>query len=1031
MNELYAVLLGSPEVYWNGKRLFFPFSKAEALLYYLLVRKHSSREELAALLWQDKEEVAARKNLRNTLYLLRKLTAEELVVTPSRAKVLLNTDAVSITTDIQEFNEVSQEESLVLYRGDFLAGFACKDADSFEDWVNRQRDSFKANIIDRLTKVIVSRLNNKDYSAAERYLKQLLLLDEYNESACRTLMKLYERSGAFAKAIEFYDCLAGKLSSELAISPQGKTQEVYERVRSKLVSRVAVVPAEQSAESFFGRERELTWLRNRVTDFCAERSPCACVILSGEQGVGKTMIVQRMQEMMAAENVTVLRTQCYQAELDYPYKAWNSIICQVMELLTQRGELLPAIWYQVIAYVFPAVLNNPAMAGRNQAVSGYAIHSGIIEEVMCGIIEKIAAQRKVLLFMDDIQWLDHQGRSVLRQLLRTARRTILCIATCRSEYQDQVDLLAGDFSQNDLVEQLTVENFSRAEVIRFSELMLPADKITTGLQQKLYEYTEGNALFLVESCKLIKMGQNVNCLSPRLRSVLQERVNVLSDNARKVLDVTSAFFSNVGYNELLAVCGMNEFEIVEAIEELQHKRLIQEINDSRLGLRAPVYKYSHIRIRSYVYEQLSSSRKTLIHKRAGSYLEELMDKDSFGRDVYSEILYHYSQINEKSKVLEYTIKLAEKYCCPQYELFPDLSRTYSGFVFENKLQIMGYLDKIKDLLAALAAEQMPWERLNQFQAAYLEMLGRYHIWRGDHHSGLKAIHQLLRLAAKKGFADYFIKGCQQVVYCAIQIRRPRLIELFANKLLNTANEANLEEKKAVMQRFMGIAYALRQEKELAEQYYRQSISQYKRLSERPDEFSLHIAAGYNYIGDLRRMAANLPEALYYYEQAIRVAGRGIGSAGVAIFLVNAGYTAYDLREYSKAAAYLEAARAIEGQLGEYQGYWCLRSYCTLHCILALLAIRDNCLQQGRRYLEKAADFSEKYHDAYQAGIIFRTKLEVRIQMQQDSLIQAAFADYINLSCEEYYRQGSELFSKIGNTVEQNMLDSIYAAANKQ
>ncbi|MCP6429155.1 hypothetical protein NL523_27960, partial [Klebsiella pneumoniae] len=75
----------------------------------------------------------------------------------------------------------------------------------------------------------------------------------------------------------------------------------------------------------------------------------------------------------------------------------------------------------------------------------------------------------------------------------------------------------------------------------------------------------------------------------------------------------------------------------------------------------------------------------------------------------------------KSKVLEYTIKLAEKYCCPQYELFPDLSKTYSGFVFENKLQIMGYLDKIKDLLAALAAGQMPWERLNRA----LEVIVRY------------------------------------------------------------------------------------------------------------------------------------------------------------------------------------------------------------------------------------------------------------------------------------------------------------------
>ncbi|CQR72854.1 hypothetical protein SOV_02380 [Sporomusa ovata DSM 2662] len=62
-------------------------------------------------------------------------------------------------------------------------------------------------------------------------------------------------------------------------------------------------------------------------------------------------------------------------------------------------------------------------------------------------------------------------------------------------------------------------------------------------------------------------------------------------------------------------------------------------------------------------------------------------------------------------------------------------------------------------------------------------------------------------------------------------------------------------------------------------------------------------------------------------------------------------------------------------------------------------------------MEKAADFSEQYQDAYQAGIIIRAKLEVRIQMQQDIRVQEAFADYLNLSCEEYYRQGKELFGK--------------------
>lgn len=218
---------------------------------------------------------------------------------------------------------------------------------------------------------------------------------------------------------------------------------------------------------------------------------------------------------------------------------------------------------------------------------------------------------------------------------------------------------------------------------------------------------------------------------------------------------------------------------------------------------------------------------------------------------------------------------------------------------------------------------------------------------------------------------------------------------------------------------------MRQETSLAEQYYRQSIAGYKRLGEKPEEFSLHIAAGYNYIGDLRRMEANWPEALYYYEQALRVAGRNNTSAGVAIFLVNAGYTAYDLGEYGKASLYLEEALLIEDQFGEYQGYWCLRAYCTLHCILALLAVRNGRPDKGRSYLERADAFLQQYHDRRQAGLVVRTKLEIGIRMREDAQVREAFAGYLALPVDEYYRQGKEFFGKSGSAAEQMPLDKLY------
>ncbi|CVK18733.1 hypothetical protein SPSPH_003060 [Sporomusa sphaeroides DSM 2875] len=1026
MGELNAVLLGSPEVYWNGRKLVFPFAKSEALLYYLLVKKSASREELAALLWGDMEDAAAKKNLRNTIYLLKKLIADDFLLTPSRANVLLNSQAIAASTDLQEFFAAGLEESLVLYRGEFLAGFACKDAELFETWLSGEREQIREELVSRFTKIIVGKMNNKDYASAKRYLKRLIALDELNESAYRALMKIYEREGAFNKAIDVYSALAAKVSAELGLEPDDKTKEVYNRIRARKFVKPDR-PKEFGGEIFFGRERELALLTNMYENFCAGRQPRSLVLVCGEQGVGKTAIVQQLTERVGSGSV-LLRTQCYQAEQEYPYKAWNQILGQALGLLGERGVVLPAMWQQVISYVFPALVNTTVSAPQHGLINAYDIHAGMVEEIMGAILGQAAGQGKLLLIVEDIQWLDTSGWTALKFIIRVLGRQVLCIATCRSEYQEACGRFTGEFEKAGLLEYIVLENFSREEVVRFSTQVLPPDKIHAELQQKLYEYTEGNALFLVECFKLIQLGQELG-LSARLRGVLQERFNAVSDNARKVLEVISVFFSDISYDEIFAVCGMDEFGIVEAIEEIQQKHLIQEVDSAALGRRGPIYKYSHTRIREYVYSQLSSLRQRMLHRKAGTYLEGLLERDFRGQDLYSEILYHYSQIEEKVKVLEYTVKIAERYSCPQYELFPDLSEILRGgnaCVFDDGAQILRQLDNIRELLVALEHSTVDKRGISRFRVAYLEMLGRYYIWQGNHREGLKAIHQMLRLSAKWNFDDYLIKGYQQVVYCGIQIRHPRLIEWFAGKLLKKADEENLAEKTAIVSRFLGIAHALRREQELAEQCYRQSLSVFKRLGEENSNYSLHMAAAYNYIGELRRTDGNLAEALYYYEQAIRITGKHTVSAGFSIFLINAGFAAYELGEYGKSYQYLEDALGLGQRFGDQRGYWCLRCYSTLHSLLALLAIRDKRPEAGRQHLKTADSILQRHYDAYQAGVILRTKLQLAIWMQQDGKLRQAFRDYLPLPVEEYYRRGKEIFLHLDSVLDQRLLDEVYA-----
>ena len=72
MDKIYAKLFGVPQILKNGEEVFFPYAKINALIYYIVINKVVSRDEMAGLLWPDENERIAKKNLRNALYQAKK-----------------------------------------------------------------------------------------------------------------------------------------------------------------------------------------------------------------------------------------------------------------------------------------------------------------------------------------------------------------------------------------------------------------------------------------------------------------------------------------------------------------------------------------------------------------------------------------------------------------------------------------------------------------------------------------------------------------------------------------------------------------------------------------------------------------------------------------------------------------------------------------------------------------------------------------------------------------------------------------------
>ena len=68
---LKVTVLQTPTIELNGTPVSLPFKRADALLYYMVVRRSASRQELIGLLWESDDEAKGLKNLRNALYTLK------------------------------------------------------------------------------------------------------------------------------------------------------------------------------------------------------------------------------------------------------------------------------------------------------------------------------------------------------------------------------------------------------------------------------------------------------------------------------------------------------------------------------------------------------------------------------------------------------------------------------------------------------------------------------------------------------------------------------------------------------------------------------------------------------------------------------------------------------------------------------------------------------------------------------------------------------------------------------------------------
>ncbi|MER5370279.1 BTAD domain-containing putative transcriptional regulator [Streptomyces sp. NPDC002722] len=168
-----------------------------------------------------------------------------------------------------------------------------------------------------------------------------------------------------------------------------------------------------------GRERELRRLVAATAGAATGRGHLACVF--GSSGLGKSHLmmelVQRLQSI--DEGIETIRSSCFCGEGVPPYWLWTQVLRRLSAARPEAFEAAAAPFGSLLAPLLPGPqAGTGAESGPDPggSPSPFRIH-----DALCEVLLSLAAQRPLVLLLEDVHWADAVSLDLLR-LLTTRRQ---------------------------------------------------------------------------------------------------------------------------------------------------------------------------------------------------------------------------------------------------------------------------------------------------------------------------------------------------------------------------------------------------------------------------------------------------------------------------------------------------------------------------------------------------------------------------------------------------------------------------------
>jgi len=306
-------------------------------------------------------------------------------------------------------------------------------------------------------------------------------------------------------------------------------------------------------------------------------------------------------------------------------------------------------------------------------------------EQYANVLKILSAEVPLLVIVDDLHWADEASINLLFHLSRRLEKSsVLLLGTYRPD-----ELYARRDEHHPLEKVLSeVKRYSgdvwvdlgaagQAEGRDFVGRFLDTEpnRLDDAFHEALFRHTEGHPLFTVEllramqergdlirdaeGCWVVGPKLDFDSLPTKVEGVIEQRIGRLEEPQQELLRVASVEGEAFTAEVVAQVQQVKPRQVLSELSQDLEKRhqLVRERGEIQVGpQRLSGYRFTHALFQHYLYDELGSGERRLLHGEVAQALEGL----------YTEqpdpvlLAWHYDQAGDDPKAVEHYLKAGEQ-----------------------------------------------------------------------------------------------------------------------------------------------------------------------------------------------------------------------------------------------------------------------------------------------------------------------------------------------------------------------------------